>query len=74
MYLIMFAPNNTLQKGIYPHQMIQSLSHMGTVGLPPILVFRMVAKCEICKIFLRKDVLLSLIFVYFQTKSIRGEI
>lgn len=32
---MLFAPNNTFQKGIYPHQMIQSLSYMGTVYLPP---------------------------------------
>lgn len=51
MYFIIFAQNNTLQTGIYSHQMIQSLSCMGTVGLTPILVFRIVAKCEICKIF-----------------------
>lgn len=49
MYLIMSAPNNTLQKGIYPHQMIQSSPYMGRLSLTPFLVFRIVAKCEICK-------------------------
>lgn len=46
MYIIIFAKNNALQKIIYPHQMIQSLSCMGTVGLTSILVLRIAAKCE----------------------------
>lgn len=63
MGIIIFAQNSTLQKGIYPHQMIQSLSCMGIVGLTPILAFKIAAECEICKIFLRKGVLSSFIFV-----------
>lgn len=47
MYIIVFAQNNALQKVIYPHQMIQSLSRMGTVSPTSILVLKIVAKCEI---------------------------